>query len=97
MPASFLEPVRSSVPVLIYSGENDPTTPREWTEKVAQTLPGSRILTVPGGAHVFYNLPGVECLDRVYSDFLARGTAEGIDLETCRKSIRPLPFLTSFE
>jgi hypothetical protein len=39
----------------------------------------------------------VECLDRVYSDFLARGTAEGLDLETCSKSIRPLPFLTSFE
>jgi len=97
MPASFLEPVRSSAPVLIYSGENDPTTPREWAEKVARTLPASRILTVPGGSHVFYGLPGVECLDRVYSDFLTRGTAEGLDLETCRKSIRPLPFLTSFE
>lgn len=97
LPADFLEPVRSSVPVLIYAGENDPATPLEWAQKVAQTLPGSRILTVPGGAHVFYGLPGVECLDRVYSDFLARGTAEGLDLETCRKSIRPLPFVTSFE
>lgn len=93
----FQEPVRSSAPVLIYAGENDPTTPREWAERVAQTLPGSRILTVPGGAHVFYGLPGVECLDRVYADFLDRGTIEGLDLETCRKSIRPLPFLTSFE
>jgi pimeloyl-ACP methyl ester carboxylesterase len=97
IPASFLEPVRSSVPVLIYSGENDPTTPREWAEKVTRTLPGSKILTVPGGSHVFYGLPGVECLDRVYSDFLSKGTTEGLDLETCRKSIRPLPFLTSFE
>lgn len=97
VPAGFLEPVRSSVPVLIYAGENDPATPLEWAQKVAQTLPGSRILAVPGGAHVFYGLPGVECLDRVYADFLARGTAEGLDLETCRKSIRPLPFLTGFE
>lgn len=94
---SFLAPVRSSAPVLIYAGENDPTTPREWAERVAQTLPGSRMLTVPGGAHDFHGLPGVECLDRVYADFLDRGTAEGLDLETCRKSIRPLPFLTSFE
>jgi pimeloyl-ACP methyl ester carboxylesterase len=101
LPASFLEPVRSSAPVLIYAGENDPATPREWAEKVALTLPGSRILTVPGGAHVFYGLPGVDCLDRVYADFLARGSSEkaveGLDLETCRKSIQPLPFLTSFE
>lgn len=97
LPASFLEPVRSSVPVLIYAGENDPTTPLEWTERVARTLPASRVLIVPGGAHVFYALPGVECLDRVYAGFLARGTAEGLDLETCRKSIRPLPFATSLE
>jgi len=39
----------------------------------------------------------VKCLDRVYSDFLTRGATEGLDLETCRKSIRRLPFLTSFE
>ena len=97
IPASFLEPVRSSVPVLIYSGENDPATPLEWTERVARTLPASRTLIVPGGAHVFYGLPGVECLDRVYAGFLARGTTEGLDLETCRKSIRPLPFATRLE
>lgn len=96
LPASFLDPVRSSVPVLIFAGENDPTTPLEWAERVAHTLPRSRIVVVPGGAHTFYGLTGTECLERLSADFIARGEAEGLDVEACRKAIRPAPFaLTS--
>lgn len=94
IPSSFLEPVRSNVPVLIYSGEYDPTTPLEWAEQVAKTLPRSRILVVPGGSHVFYGLEGRECLDRLGSELVIRGSAEGLDLEACRRSIKPLPFAT---
>ena len=92
LPASFLEPVRSSVPVLIFAGENDPTTPLEWAERVARTLPRSRIVAVPGGAHTFYGLKGIECLDRLNADFVARGEAEGLDVEACRRAIQPAPF-----
>lgn len=95
VPASFLEPVRSSVPVLILAGENDPTTPLEWARKVSATLPASRLLVVPGGAHVFYNLEGIECLDRLTAELVEKGSAEGLDLEGCRKSIRRPPFATS--
>lgn len=94
IPPSFLEPVRSNVPVLIYSGEYDPATPLEWAEQVAKTLPRSRILVVPGGSHVFYGLEGRECLDRLGSELVVRGSAEGLDLEACRRSIKPLPFVT---
>lgn len=97
VPASFLEPVRSRVPVLILSGENDPTTPVEWARKVSETLPGSRLLVVPGGGHVFYNLEGIECLDRLTAELVERGSAEGLDLEGCRKSIRRPPFATTLE
>jgi pimeloyl-ACP methyl ester carboxylesterase len=95
VPASFLEPVRSNVPVLILAGENDPTTPVEWARKVSETLPGSRLLVVPGGNHVFYNLEGIECLDRLTAELVERGSAEGLDLEGCRKAIRRPPFATS--
>jgi pimeloyl-ACP methyl ester carboxylesterase len=97
LPASFLEPVRSTVPVLILSGENDPTTPVEWARKVAEILPASRLLVVPGGGHVFYNLEGIECLDRLTGELVERGSAEGLDLEVCRKSIRRPPFATSLK
>lgn len=95
LPASFLEPVRSEVPVLILSGDNDPGTPLAWAEEVARTLPKSRIFVVPGGTHTFYGLEGVECIDRVTADFVNRGTAEGLDVEGCRKMIRRPPFATS--
>ncbi|HEV7786425.1 MAG TPA: alpha/beta hydrolase [Thermoanaerobaculia bacterium] len=91
----FFEPVRSTVPVLIFAGENDPATPLAGAQHVARTLPHSRILIVPGGGHTFTGLPGAECLDQLTADFIARGSAEGLDLESCRKAIRRLPFATS--
>ena len=97
IPASFLEPVRSEVPVFLISGENDPATPLEWAEQVARTLPRSRTFVVPGGAHVFHGLEGIECLDRMTADFLARGSIEEVDFDACRKAIRPLPFVTKPE
>jgi pimeloyl-ACP methyl ester carboxylesterase len=97
LPESFLEPVRSGVPVLLVAGENDPGTPLEWAEKVARFLPNSRLFVVPGGAHVFYGLDGIECLDRLTADFVTRGSAEGLDVEACRKAIRPLPFTTKLD
>jgi pimeloyl-ACP methyl ester carboxylesterase len=97
VPASFLEPVRSNVPVLILAGENDPTTPLEWARKVSETLPASRLLVVPGGGHVFYNLEGIECLDRLTAELVEKGSAQALDLEGCRRSIRRPPFATSVE
>lgn len=97
VPASFLEPVRSNVPVLILAGENDPATPLEWARKVSETLPASRLLVVPGGSHVFYGLEGIECLDRLTAELVEKGSAEGLDLEGCRRSIRRPPFATSLE
>ncbi|MES1245822.1 MAG: alpha/beta hydrolase [Acidobacteriota bacterium] len=97
VPASFLEPVRSSAPVLILAGENDPTTPVEWARRVSETLPGSRLLVVPGGNHVFHNLEGIGCIDRLTAELVERGSAAGLDLEGCRRSIRRPPFATSLE
>lgn len=88
----FLEPVRSTVPVLLFTGEHDPATPGEGAEQISRTLPNSRILIVPGGAHVFYGLEGVECLDRLAAELMEKGSTEGLDLEACRKSIKPMPF-----
>ncbi len=97
IPPSFLKPVRSDVPALIVAGENDPATPREWAEKVARTLPHSRLLVVPGGTHTVYGLEGTRCIDRLIADFIDRGTAEGLDFESCRKAIRRPPFAVRLE
>jgi hypothetical protein len=42
-------------------------------------------------------LEGVECLDRLTADFVARGSAEELDLDGCRNAIRRPPFARSLE
>ncbi len=51
LPESFWEPVRSDLPVLIISGERDPVTPPAWGDAVAEYLPNSVHVIVPGGGH----------------------------------------------
>jgi len=51
LPDSFWEPVQSDLPVLIISGEFDPVTPPAWGDAVAEYLPNSVHVVVPGGGH----------------------------------------------
>ncbi|KPK56394.1 MAG: hypothetical protein AMS21_12765 [Gemmatimonas sp. SG8_38_2] len=51
IPAGYREPVTSSVPVLVISGERDPATPAAWGDEVAARLPNSRHIIVPRGGH----------------------------------------------
>lgn len=45
------EPVASSIPTLLLTGEYDPITPPEWTTLAAQTLPNSTVYQFPGWGH----------------------------------------------
>jgi pimeloyl-ACP methyl ester carboxylesterase len=47
----FHEPVSSSAPVLLISGERDPVTPAAWGEEVAAHLSNSQHIIVPSGGH----------------------------------------------
>ena len=92
IPADFRQPVSSTVPVLLISGEADPVTPPANADEVAQTLPQSLRLVVPGQGHnVIYR----GCLPQVAADFVKSGTAQGLDT-ACVQDIRPLPFFVSF-
>ena len=51
VPDDWRTPVTAAVPVLLLSGELDPVTPPEFGERVARSLPRSRHIVVPGGAH----------------------------------------------
>ena len=51
IPAGYREPVNSSVPVLLISGERDPATPAAWGDQVAAHLSNGRHVVVPGGGH----------------------------------------------
>lgn len=84
--ASFLDPVKSDVPVLLVSGELDPVTPPWLAQIVAKTLSRSRLVIVANATHNSY-----ECIENVVADFIDKGTTEGLDV-SCVEKIRRPPF-----
>ena len=89
-PASFLEPVRSNVPVLLVSGEVDPVTPPAYAAAAARFLSRSRQIVIHNGTH----LTSSDCIDNLVAQFISKGTAAGLDL-SCADAIKRPPF--SFE
>lgn len=88
----YTEPVRADVPVLIVTGEWDPVTPPANGDNVAKTLPNSLHLVVPDGAHGLGGLEGSDCVVRLMTEFVARGTVKDLDT-TCVKSVRRRGFV----
>ncbi|MDH3733685.1 MAG: alpha/beta hydrolase [Gemmatimonadota bacterium] len=81
LPDSFWEPVRSDLPVLIISGEFDPVTPPAWGDAVAEHLPNSVHVVVPGGGHG----PGNACTNSLEARLLEDASVAGLD-PSCMQS-----------
>lgn len=96
IPADFHQPVRSDAPVLMISGPYDPVTPPLWAEEVGRTLPNSRHVVIPNAHHSIFGLSNHECALGIESEFLDRGSAEGIDT-SCVTTMERSPFVTSVE
>ncbi len=91
IPEGFHDPVVSSLPVLLMSGERDPVTPPQYAAQVAQTFPNSVNLVARGLSHsVLRNT----CMRDVATRFIAHGSIEDLDI-SCVERIRPAPFFTS--
>ena len=89
--ASFYEPVQSSVPVLIMSGDIDPVTPPVWGEQVARTLPNSTHVVLPGTGHT---AGGTGCGRRLIKAFVDAGTADNLDTSCVKNLTRPPYFIS---
>ena len=79
IPPDYHQPVHSSVPALLFTGQWDPATPPAHGKEVARHLPNSLHVVVPQGAHAFSGLSGIECMDRLNAEFIERGTTKGLD------------------
>jgi len=91
IPEGFHDPVVSSLPVLLMSGERDPVTPPQYAARVAQTFSNSLNLVARGQSHsVLRNI----CLRDVATRFIERGSIEDLDV-SCVEKIQPAPFFTS--
>lgn len=68
---AFREPVTSSVPTLLISGNYDPVTPPRWGRKAASRLDRSFHVVVPEGSHSFAGMAG--CVDPIIAGFIRTG------------------------
>ncbi len=88
----FYQPVVSSKPVLIFSGEDDPITPPSWGDHVAQSLANSKHFIVPGSGHISL-MHG--CTPELVGKFLDQGSAKDLD-GTCLQSQHRPPFFVNY-
>ena len=93
--SKYAQPVRSDKPVLIMTGEWDPVTPPAHGDAVAKTLPNSLHVVVNDGAHGLSGLNGIECLNRVMTEFVERGSVKDLDT-ACVKNIKRNGFALKF-
>jgi hypothetical protein len=85
---AYYDPVASTVPSLILSGDADPVTPPSWGEAVARHLPRSRHLVAPATGH---GVAATACGARLIADFVEGGSPERLDAG-CLLTIRRPPF-----
>lgn len=81
--------VRSSVPALLVSGEDDPVTPPAYAEEVRAGLPNAVTVTISGWAHA----PSPPCLVAMIREMVERGSTADLT-DRCAGQTRRLPFET---
>ncbi len=87
----FREPLQSSVPTLILSGEEDPITPPLYGEQVAQALPNSLHLVGAGQGHGIF---ARGCLPNLLAEFVQAGNLQPLDT-SCVEKLAPSPFFVN--
>lgn len=90
LPENYHEPVALDVPVLLLTGENDPSMPSSWAVAMGEAAPATTVV-IPEGSHNFIGMTGAACLVDLMTRFVERGTALELDTSCARAMKRP-PF-----
>jgi pimeloyl-ACP methyl ester carboxylesterase len=88
----FREPLKGSMPVLLFSGEFDPVTPPRYGDVVAKYLPNSRHVVVKGQGH---NVMPVGCGPKIFARFIDSADAKNLDVK-CLDTLSYVPPFTGF-
>ena len=89
--ASFREPVQTSIPTLVMAGRRDPVTPPRTAEEAVRTLPRSKLVIWPHGAHGTDGLASPQCRASLMRDFLRTADPDALSVG-CVTGDQPLPF-----
>ncbi len=90
LPAGYLEPVRSDVPVLLMAGALDPVTPPSTAEEAAATLSNARVVPFPDTGHGTSN--AAACEAELIGAFVEDPDPAKLDV-TCTKTLKRPPFV----
>jgi pimeloyl-ACP methyl ester carboxylesterase len=93
VPASFVQPVRSSAPLLMISGAADPATPPSYGRDALRYLPNGRQIVVPHAGHDVES----DCMDALIVTFVHTRDAKHLDASKCVGDSRRPPFATSMK
>jgi pimeloyl-ACP methyl ester carboxylesterase len=85
--ASIKQPLRSSIPSLLLSGERDPITPPAYGEQVLEGLENGRHIVVPHRGH---HVGTISCVPRVIAQFVDLAQSESLQTE-CLGRLNPVP------
>ena len=67
--------MRSDIPTLLLSGSRDPVTPARFADEVAEGLPNSLRVVVPGAGH---GVAG-QCVETLQLKLIESGSVEGLN------------------
>jgi pimeloyl-ACP methyl ester carboxylesterase len=84
--------LKTKLPILILSGEQDPITPLAWGELLHSSIPGSYFYSFPGTGHaVFFTQPDAHvCAESLIIQFMGNSTQPPDG--SCLSRVKPLPF-----
>jgi len=88
---SYIDPVKSDLPVLMISGEVDGSSPTWFGESALKFLPNGRQLKIRYLGHQFEG----NCIRDIFTSFIKDGAAKNLDA-SCTEKIRRPPFATQF-
>ncbi|GAB3004384.1 alpha/beta fold hydrolase [Psychrosphaera aestuarii] len=88
--ADFNKPLKTSVPVLLFSGKYDPVTPPEYGDMAMETLENAKHIVIEQGSHV---ASFRTCLEPI-QEFLKTSSLENLDF-SCAEEVRPQLFFTN--
>ncbi len=90
--ADVRQPLNTSVPTLLLSGQWDPVTPPAFGERLQQQIPNSRHLVAPGQGHLV--ILG-RCMGRIAGDFIDGTALDTLDTGCLERLHPPRLFLSA--
>jgi pimeloyl-ACP methyl ester carboxylesterase len=86
--ADLHAPLKSGAAALLLSGADDPVTPPQYAVLAQRAFADSKHVVIPGHGHGQFGAP---CVDRIIGNFVAAGSAKGLDT-SCTDKLKPMPF-----